>query len=108
MSSVREAKNLASHELDGLKASSLSALRHLAEAVSSSVWWNPYKPRDEVRAKLRDALVSPRTLEAVEAAFFDHSEEECATELAEAADKVRNELQQGAQPLATAVRTEMG
>jgi len=45
------------------------------------------------RAALYEALVSPRTLDTLEAAFFEHVEEACTAELAQAADKVRSELQ---------------
>ena len=76
------------------EAGSLAAARHLAQVASSGAWWGSFSRKDVVRAKLYGAVISPRTLEALEAAFFDHAEEECATELAEAADMVRSELQQ--------------
>jgi hypothetical protein len=77
---------------------SLAAACHLAQSALSGVWWGSWTRKNIVRAKLYDALISPRTLDAIETAFFDNDEKECATELAQAADLVSSELQQRPNP----------
>ena len=83
------------HPLVGnsVETGSLAAARHLAQSALSGVWWGSWTRKNIVRAKLYEALISPRTLDAIETAFFDNAEKECAEELAQAADLVCNELQ---------------
>ena len=47
---------------------SLAAARHLAQSALSGVWWGSWKRKNIVRAKLYEALISPRTLDAIESA----------------------------------------
>jgi hypothetical protein len=75
-----------------IESGTLPAARHLSQSALSGVWWDSWTRKNIDRPKLYGALITERTLDALETAFFSNLEEKCASELAEGADFVRIEL----------------